>query len=344
MNLPYKRGNLMSMKRITNYILPVAFIIIFILLTVASVLRSRLASNPVGTIGNSAGNLNNKGLFCEQDGTVYFSNAADNGRLYAMNADETNIRKLSDLHVQNILIGGNYLYFFQLGASGEAGIGNVISVSSFNRSNLKGKDVTALTRDTVITAQLVDNDLYLLTSAPGGCRFIKMKTDKSETVTLADYEINPSCAVNGLIYYNGTRSNHYLYALDTATGSSRELWKGNIWEPVAEGDYVYYMDVENDYRLCRYSMSQNIIEVLTNDRVDCFNLGYGYIYYQKNGDTPQLKCMRTDGTEVMVVAEGNYTNINMTSQYVYFQEFGYESSLYHSPLGSMGFSQFSVFY
>lgn len=330
----------MNMKKTINYILPSAFIIIFILLVIASLLHGSISRNPAGTIGNSAGNLNNKGLFCEQDGTVYFSNAADNGRLYAMNSDETNIRKLSNLQVQNILVGGKYLYYFQLGASGEAGIGNIISVSSFNRSDLKGKDIAGLTRDTVISAQLVDNDLYLLTPTPSGCHLYKMKTDKSESIELADYEINPSCAVDGIIYYNGTGSNHYLYGLDTATGSVREIWKGNIWNPVVEGDYVYYMDVENDYRLCRYSMSRNLIEVLTNDRVDCFNPGYGYIYYQKNGDTPQLKCMRTDGTEVMVIAEGNYTNINITSQYVYFQEFGVEDSLYHSPLGSAGCSRF----
>lgn len=333
----------MKTKKNKNYIIAIVFVILFVLLAILSLFRGRIAMNPSGTIGNSAGNLNNSGLFCEHEGTVYFANAADDGRLYAMNSDETDIHKLSDLRVRNILTGGDYLYYFQLGASGEAGIGNVISVPSFNRSNLKGKNVTGLTRDTVITAQLVDNHLFLLTSTPSGPHFYKMKIDKSETTELADYEINPSCASDGVIYYNGTGSNHYLYGLNTETGSSRELWRGNLWDPIAEGDYVYYMDVENDYRLCRYSLSQDVIEVLSDDRVDCFNLGYGYIYYQKNGDTPQLKCMRTDGTEEMVIAEGNYTNINMTSQYVYFQEFGYENSLYHSPLGSMGYSQFTPF-
>ena len=333
----------MKAKKTKNYMIPIIFLILFVFLAVISVFRGRIAMNPAGTVGNSAGNLNNSGLFCEHDGTVYFSNAADNGRLYAMNSDETDIRKLSDLHVRNILIGGNYLYYFQLGASGAAGIGNVVSIPSFNRCNLDGKDVTGLTRDIVITAQLVDNYLYLLTSSSDGPRLNQMKIDKSEAKELADYEINPACAADGIIYYNGTGSNHYLYGLDTGTGVGRELWRGNLWNPVVEGDYVYYMDVESDYRLCRYSMSQDVVEVLTNDRIDCFNLGYGYIYYQKNGDTPQLKCMRTDGTEVMVVADGNYTNINMTSQYVYFQEFGYDNSLYHSPIGTMGYSPFTPF-
>ena len=37
-------------------------------------LSRRIAMNPAGTVGNTAGNLNNDGLFCEYDGTVYFLN------------------------------------------------------------------------------------------------------------------------------------------------------------------------------------------------------------------------------------------------------------------------------
>ncbi|MBQ9141096.1 MAG: DUF5050 domain-containing protein, partial [Lachnospiraceae bacterium] len=126
----------------------------------------------------------------------------------------------------------------------------------------------------------------------------------------------------------------YLYELDTATDVQSELWKGNIWYPVLEGNYFYYLDVENDYRLCRYSYVQNAVEVLTQDRVECFNVGNGYIYYQCNSlSAPALKMMRLDGSDVTVVAEGNYTAIHMTSKYVYFMEFGEEDVWYHCPIG-----------
>lgn len=61
---------------------------------------------------------------------------------------------------------------------------------------------------------------------------------------------------------------------------------------------------KNDYRLCRYSLSRNEIEVLTNERIDCFNVGYGYVYYQVNGEEACLKCMRDDGSDSWVIAEG----------------------------------------
>ena len=303
----------------------------------------RVALNPPGTVGNTAGNLNNGGLFCEYDGTVYFSNSSQGGCLYAMDPDESNIRQLNTLKVGNLLAGGKYLYYFQLGAaeSQSTGIGNLLSAHSFERCGLDGSRAVSLTRDVVVTGQLIDNYLYLLTTSNSGISFYKTKIDGSETTELADYIINPACAENGTIYYVGTETNHYLYTLDTATDVSNELWRGDLWNPVKSGDYFYYLDVANNYRLCRYSLSRNEIQVMTEDRVDCFNVGGGYIYYQKNSaDQPQLKFMSAEGGEAYVLAEGNYTKINMTSRYVYFQEFGDTGTLYHSPLGSGSYSAF----
>ena len=305
-------------------------------------LGSQIPSNPAGTVGNSAGNINNAGLFCEHDGMVYFSNTYDNGGLYSMDLAEGSLHKINDVPVSNILAGGNYLYYFRSGASGEAGLGSIRSVNSFNRCKLDGSNTVSLTRSVIIKAQLVNDSLYYLTIGDATTEFYKMNTDKSDLTLLADYEINPACAVNGSIYYNGTQTDHYLYKLDTTTDVPSEVWQGNIWYPCIQGDYVYYLDVAENYRLCRYSLSQNIVEVLTNDRVDCFNVGNGYIYYQANSDTPGLKCMREDGSNVQMIAEGYYTDINMTSQYVYFWEFGDETTMYHSPLGSSSYGEFTA--
>ncbi len=311
-------------------------------LGIVSVFSNRISMNPDGTVGNSAGNLNNEGLFCEYDGRVYFSNTADHGCLYSMTPDETDVVRLNKMQVRNILAGGKYLYFYQFNSALESGPGQVEGIRSFCRSGLNGSNITTLTRDVVITGQLVNNYLYLLTSKSLSTSFYKLKIDESEQVDLASYSINPACAGNGIIYYNGTQEDHYLYALNTANDVVSELWRGNLWYPCLDGDYIYYMDVAENYRLCRYSLSQNEVQVLTNDRVDCFNVGNGYIYYQKNDNTsPQLKCMRTDGSDNRVVAEGNYTHINMTSRYVYFQAFGDEFTTYHMPLGGSAYSVFA---
>lgn len=317
-------------------------IILLAALGFVSIFANRVPMNPEGTIGNSAGNINNEGLFCEYDGRVYFSNAEDHGCLYSMNPDETDVKQLNKMEVRNILAGGKYLYFYQTGSASESGLGQIEGIRSFCRSGLNGSNVITLTRDVVVTGQLVNNYLYLLTTKSADTSFYKLKIDKSEQVNLASYNINPACARDGVIYYNGTQDNHYLYALNTSNDVASELWRGNLWYPALDGDYIYYMDVANNYRLCRYSLSMNEVQVLTNDRVDCFNVGNGYVYYQKNDSvSPQLRCMRTDGSDNRVIAEGNFTHINMTSQYVYFQPFGDDLTTYHSPLGSSAYSVFA---
>lgn len=326
------------MKKEAKIVLSVVAAILVIALMSIIMLSQRIVMNPAGTVGNTAGNLNNGGLVCEYNGVVYFSNAFEGGSLYKMNPDESGMERVNSLKVQNILAGGKYLFYFQTGSTDTTDFSEPFNVRSFERCRLDGSNSTSLIREVVTAAQLVDNYLYLLTSTGSGPRFSKLKIDNSDRVELGSFPINPACAADSTIYYSGTESNHYLYALDTSDDTPHEVWRGNLWFPALEGDYIYYMDVANNYRLCRYSMSQNVIEILTQDRVDCFNVGGGYVYYQKNGTQPQLKCMRTDGTDVKVIAEGNYTRINMSSQYVYFQEFGNDSVLYHSRLGT-GYSE-----
>jgi len=327
-------------KKVKSILVGTVVVLALVAVFIALLFVNRVSMNPDGTIGNTAGNLYNDGLYCEYNGTVYFSNPYAGGSLYAMNTDETNIRRLNTLNCRNILAGGKYLYFFQTGSTSHSGLGQIAGTKSFARCSLKGKEMTTLTKDVVVSGQLVNNYLYLLTTSNAGISFYKVKIDNTDKTILADYTVDPACAQNGVIYYNGTDGDHYLYALNTANDTVSEVWAGNLWYPVLSEGYIYYMDVENNYRLCRYSLAADIIEVLTEERVDCFNVGSGYIYCQTNGSSPRLICMRTDGSSPMVLAEGVYTNINMTSQYVYFQPYGDDVTTYHSYIGSGSYDSF----
>jgi len=317
------------------------FILILILaggLAFLSYWSERIPANPDGTIGNTAGNLNNGGLFCEHEGRVYFANPKDGNCLYSMTVDETDVQKLYAGNVCNILTGGEYVYYFMREPVGTS-LDNLRVSHAFFRSELDGEKTKIMTKDVVIHTQLVNDTLYILTVDKKGPVFYRMNTDRSHYKELDRNDINPSCAYDGMIYYNGTLLNHYLYALDTQTDTSNVLWKGNLWYPVLEGNYFYYLDVENNYRLCRYDYTKEVVEILTHDRVDCFNVGSGYIYYQCNSkEEPALKRMQLDGSDVTIIAEGNYTAIHMTSKYVYFKEFSEDNNWYHSPIGSDTYS------
>lgn len=310
------------------------FAILAVIITII-IITSRMPMNNSNVTGNTAGNLNNGGLFCESDGRVYFANAYDNNTLYSMNPDETDIKKLGVNSASSINAGGDYLYYYmESGKDGGEGLGYMGRTAGIYRSLKNGKKTKCLDRTYAVTMQLCGNYLYYQDyNNKTGTRLTKIKIDKSDKTTIADYVINPASYVNGYIYFNGTQDDHALYTLNTANDSITSIWPGNIWNPVYLDGYVYYMDVANDYRLCRYSMSQNLVEVLTNDRVDFFNVTYNYIYYQKSSQTdPALKRMYIDGSNPEVVANGVYKNINITSQYVYFNQYDSPVPVYKTSI------------
>ncbi len=301
-----------------------------------------LPKNPEDTVGNTAGNLYNSGLFCERDGVVYFSNTYDGGALYCMNTDESRIRKISTSIPANIIADPNYIYYFQMGTAGGGAFENVMSTHNYMRCERNGSKSKILSKDVIVYNQIVGNNLYLLSNVNKTISFFKINLSNNERTDLANYVINPSCVYNGKIYYSGTIDDLSLYQLDPTDDVTSTILNINSCYPIIEGDYLYYMDVDRNYALSRYSFSKQQKEILTRDRVDCYNIGNGYIYYQKNSTTPQLKMMRTDGTDEAVIAEGNYTKINMTSQYVYFREFGIDGTTYHCPIGSTSYSIFNA--
>ncbi len=310
-------------------------LLILIGLGVFSAYTSKIPHNELSVTGNTAGNLNNSGLFAESDGRVYFSNAYDNGCLYSMNSDETDLKKLSSSRVNAINVGGNYLYYYMdSDGNGSDGMGFVVRTYGVYRSRLNGKNTKCLDRSASITMQLCGDYIYYQRyNNKDFTKLYKVKTDKSESTLVSDSIINPAACNNGIIYFNGTESDHYLYALDTATDTISTIYQGNLWYPAFKNGYIYYMDVSENYRLCRYSLSENTVEILTNDRVDTFNVGEQYIYYQRVSTTePALMRMRLDGSSLEMVAEGNYSDINLTSAYAYFHEFGQDTPVYHTPV------------
>lgn len=320
-------------------------------LVILPLLLNYIPENEASLAGNTGGNLYNGGLFCEADGKVYFANSYDYGSLYSMNADETGIQKLLSSNAYSINAGGRFLYYCQGSDASGSGLGYLRSADGLYRCRTNGNSATLLEGSTIITASLCGNDLYYLKRDPGKevtflspdpNSLFKMGIDENEETRVLDYTADPSSIDNGKIYFTGSGTDHYLRELDAATGNVADLLQINVYHPVYDGGFLYYMDTEQDYRLCRYSLSGNQTEILTTDRVDTYNIKDGIIFYQKNSsDDPALIRMNSDGSNPEIVAAGNYTKINMTSIYAYYQQFGDTLSTYRTPL--FGTPEMSVF-
>ena len=310
-------------------------IFILVIFSVISALMNRIPQNPAGTEGNTTGNLYNQGLFCESDGKVYFSNSYDGGALYSMNVDESDVKKLHGGGAKYINAGGDYLYYWQSSeGDGKAGLGYIRGINGLYRIKNEGSKPRAigLSQKAVGYVKLVDNTVYYQhEDKETGVTLHQIGTDKKGDEMLIDKNIPPLATYQNKIYYSGFEKDHNLYAIDLASGASGMVLQANMCYPTVEGGYLYYMDIDVNYRLCRIDLNHLDAGalVLTNDRVDTYNVYGNCIFYQKNSETsPALIRMNIDGTNPEVIAEGNYTNINCTSNYTYFQLFGQSAPVY----------------
>ncbi len=312
----------------------ILILIVLIAVYILNVYSKKVPANPTGTVGNTAGNLNNGGYFCESDGKVYFANAYDDGTLYCMNPDETEVKKLNRSEVYQINAAGNYLYYYQKNSSSYPDFSFLIRTYGLYRTNKKGRDPLCLDKADCKNVSLVDNDVFYSKPVDGAqtLQLFSIGTDKKNNRNVAEYLVNPSSASDGILYYNGTEDNHHLIAYDTRTGQETVIKEYDMWFPTLHGQSIYFLDLESNYELCRYDLYDDTITVLTSDRVEFFNLTANYIYYQTTDtESPALWRMHLDGSNPEVVAEGVYRDISVTSQYVYFRSYAADVPMYHTP-------------
>ncbi|MGL5259087.1 MAG: DUF5050 domain-containing protein [Lachnospiraceae bacterium] len=331
----------MNLKKIGAVLIPITICVVFVVLYY---FNTRIIENPVGTIGNSAGNLYNDGLFAEYNGKVYFSNPYDYHSLYSMNADETDIKKLTNIASKYICASEHNLYFYQESSiSGAAGLGFIRSSNGIYRSNLSGKNTECLVFSTIFSMQLIDNTIFFdkYNAEDGSASFNSVKINEKKDQELLQKQVAPSCVNNSAIYYTNINEDLTLYQYDTLTGVDSMFYSHKMWQPIIDNGYLYYMDLESNYQLHRLNLSTFETTVLTTDRVDLYNVYGSYIYYQRNSEDPALMRMAIDGSNPEVVKYGNFHNLNITSHYVYFNNFNTSAPLYHqSTFGPISVEEF----
>lgn len=288
--------------------------------------------------GNTAGNLYNNGLFCEFEDVIYFSNPFDKGRLYQMDLDGENVKNLNKETVSHINAYGNYLYFSknnQTSSSSTAVFRGTLF--SAMRSNLKGRNVVTLCPDYSGVLTMVGDSVYFQ-------RYVN--TDKKQTKgsiysvgidgenlkEIIKEDINPAGVVGSYIYYTGVEKDHNIYRLNTVSNTSSLIFEGNCYMCIPFGEYIYYLDAENNYALTRIKASSpEQPEIIVNRRVSTYNIDKNFLYFQIDENGKGQLCrmsLNNDSDDFEVIANGNYESINVTSNYIYFYQLNEKTDAY----------------
>lgn len=330
-------------KKVIAAICAVFVLLICAGLIILNNIANSVPENPAGTVGNTSGNLYNGGLFCENDGYVYFANPYDGNALYSMRPDESEMKRLVSTQVSSINADGKYLYYYQGGSGGNAGLGFLISTTGVYRVQKDNpKNISCLDRILGKYVILADNTVYY-TCADDEVSLKSIGTDGTNKETLLQLDILPVSVQNATFYYINNEDNLHLMSFDLKTKSSRQVLSDDIYMPIIEGDMVYGIDIHNNYALVSLDISTGTKTLLDSDRTDLINVTDSYIYYQTSGKTPQLKRVRRDGSDMAVVMDGAYSNINATSSYVYFTAFNTDIPVYRtSTAGPINVTSFEA--
>ena len=278
--------------------------------------------------GSLPGNLYNTGLICESGDKIFFANPSDSYKLYSMNQDGSELKKLTDDTATYINADKNYIYYV---CNNERNTGEAFSFLNFSsnvllRVNRDGSKRSSVTLDDVpcMYAALVGDYVYYLHyDKSEATTLYRVKIDRNEKEQI-DKTPYYTCGVSGqYIYYNGLSGDHNIWRLNTANNSRECVYQGNCWMPVPteNGNVIYFLDCDDNYKLASVNVATGEKKTLCDDRIDCFNVYGSYIYFQRNGDDAALCRMTTSGSDYIVVAEGNYKDINITGRYVYCREF-----------------------
>lgn len=324
----------MKNKRFFGIIVTILLLLLIAGGIIAYIFLNKTEPIPEGIVGNTSGNINNRGLFCESDGYVYFSNSYDQRKLYRMNLDGTEAECIADVPCEFINVYDDTVYFYQTpGADnqvfGLSGLYGICSTDTKGKAGLNQIDKTLCN-----SLILYGPKLYYQHYSDGVLTLYEADARSNDKKKISDKRVFVSTPWDGKFLTYNEDIGYFMSLYNPATDQF-ELYDQDtrVYNVITEGNYVYYMNIDDSYRIYRMNLATYEKEKLTDDIVDLFNVHDGHIFYQKNSQsgTPGLWHMRADGSGASLVSEGNYTNINCTSTYTYFYGFGDTAPIFRVP-------------
>lgn len=308
-------------------------VLIFVLIALISsmginIWLNRTVWNDDYAVGNTSGNLNNGGLFCELEDKIYFSNTKDEGTLYCMDSDATNFKKLSADKAIRINAAGKYLIYSRMNQDKEGITAElfVFNYTGLYRCNLNGKKTKTLYNNQIGAMSLYGNNVYYQHfEKKKGLTFYTVKIDGSDEKKLSNIPYDPSAISDGVMYYSGEDEENGLYAMNLETQSTEKIYDGNTYQPMTYNNDIYFLSLDDNYGIARIDRDGSNKTLLVDKEVSSYNISLdgNYLYYQvddtKNNGIYRLNLQTK---EEKLLKSGNYNNIHTTSNYIFFQEFG----------------------
>lgn len=279
------------------------------------------------TTGNTSTNLLNGGLFTKSGDKIYFANPYDENSLYSMDSDLSHVKKIHDDYVSYINAAGDYIFYTRRNDK-KGHLGNALlsfSTTGLYRIHTNGHSLGQLYRNPTQTANLLGNHLYYQHyDDKEGLQLFCVGIDGKKDTMLLDEGASPTVIIDNTIYYTGIDSDHNIHRISTEGGSPTVVCEGNFTSLSYANGYLYCMDMDNDYTLCRLNPDGSELKHLVQDRIATYNISSdgSTIYYQiDNGTDNGLYAMDSETETQTELRPGNFNYFHVIDNYLFFEDF-----------------------
>ncbi|NLL72718.1 MAG: DUF5050 domain-containing protein [Clostridiales bacterium] len=315
------------MSTIKKLLISLSAITVLTILIIFIYSFNRTFLNDEYLIGNTTGNIYNGGLFCESNGKIYFSNDNDDGSLYVMNSDTSNIKKIHDDKAAYINVDENYIYYLRANNTRENQTANVLMFSNTGiyRINHSGKKLKLISSNPGSFVTVKGNHVYYQNyDVEEGLYLYRNQTDGAFPRQLIKEAVIPSVFIDNRMYYTGVNENRNINYYDLSSFTSGTYIEGDFAYPIFFGQYIYYIDPSNNYTINRMNLDGTDRLVIVNERCSTFNITNSgkYLYYQVD-DLDNSRIGRIDlmTMESEPLLDGHHKQIHVTNNYVFFKDF-----------------------
>ncbi len=316
-----------------NIIFVIVFLGMFVALAgigIISVYNNRVIDNEEERNGNTPGNILNGGSFCEFEGKIYFANPKDGNRLYYMNSDCTGIKKINNDTATYINAGGNSVIYVKDNETYNNAVTSYNNRFGICRVDLKGKNYTTYSNYIVKSLYMEGNTLYYkATDNKVSYKLYSSDIRGGNEECYGDFSFDANVVTKEKLYYINTAERNNIYSYDIDDATSKEILKVNAHKLIQQGNYLYYIDISDDYSLKRYNVSSKKTDVIVSGkkygksvRYNIYKDDVAFVQCENEGETlSTLYRVDMESGAVDFVAKANITDIQCTSTYTFYVEF-----------------------
>lgn len=278
-------------------------------------------------LGNTIGNLNNYGIYAEQDGWIYFADNMNGGKLTKIKEDLSYHTVLTDEPVFNINIVSEWIYFsvdqdfrvFRMKNDGSERqqIGNITSILNI-----------IVEGDVLFFANLLDED-----------KLYRINVDGSGLKKLTNSTIFKLTIEFDWIYYTSVKTVYPDEPNEVVTFSIRKVMKDGSSDTLVFKDggrnliayegWLYFTSVPNGNRLYRVRYDGRDNTRISDDLISELSLVGNRLFYSTEDSGVLISC-EFDGRDSHVLLSAMYPSrlTGIIGDWIYIERFDLKRRVY----------------